>query len=254
MMAHWFIYLIGGLLSGGINAMTGGGTLLLFPMLIGVGYSPLIANTTMSIIVQPGTYSAVYGYRAYLKKIPWGYYLLLIPTFIGALLGAIILNKTPHLAFEQLAPVFMVFATLLLIFQQRIQKALYKGRSFKRHHIAIFAFVAIAFLFVSMYGGYFGAGAGILALGLLGLTRIKDLHQMNGLRNVVGLTMGLADCTYFIVHGLVGWKVVPLFAIGNLVGGYYGSIYGVKLNTRTLRIIIVTVSSILTVYLFYKFH
>ena len=254
MFLHWAIYLLGGLLSGSVNAVAGGGALFLFPLLIGLGLPPMIANTTMSLIVQPGTLSAAIGYRHQLRSLPGRYFLLLIPAVVGGLAGAIILVKTSNLFFEQIAPFFMAAAVLLLAFQPNIHAMLYKKKAPRHGYLVALAVVIIGFILVSVYGGYFGAGFGIIALGLLGMTKLKDIQQMNGLKNLAGFTVGTADSAYFIAHHLIDWHILPLFVLGNVIGGYYAAIYSARLSSKNLRTVIIIVASVLTIYLFCKYH
>jgi len=254
MIVHWLIYLVGGLIAGGINAVAGGGSLLLFPLLVGLGLPAITANTTMSMIVQPGTMVAAFEYRKHLRKLSLHYYFLLLPCLVGSLIGAIALVRMPNKSFEHIAPIFMIMAVILLALQPLIHKSLYKGKTLKKHHLALIILVALSFLIISIYGGYFGAGFGIIVLGLLGLTPLKDIQQMNGLKNLAGLAIGIVDCSYFIAHHLIDWRILPLFMIGTLVGGYYSAKYGSRLPETKLRIVIIISAALVTTYLTYKFY
>jgi uncharacterized membrane protein YfcA len=255
--SHWLLYLLSGAIAGAINAVAGGGAILLFPYLLSLGLPPITANATMSLIVQPGTIGSAYGYRKHLQKLEKKYYLLLIPCFIGGLAGAILLVQTSSTGFEHIVPYFMALAVLLLLFQSYIHQWLYTSRGValkKRHHAIVLVLATIIFFILSSYGGYFGAGFGIVMLAFLGLTRLRDIQQMNGLKNLATLSIGFAECPYFIAHHLIDWKILPLFAIGNLAGGYFGALYGAKLPTKILRAGIIIIGTILTIVLFYKFN
>ena len=253
----WILYLIAGAGAGAINAVAGGGSLILFPILLGVGLPPITANATMSFIIQPGTISSAFGYRSHLKKLPIQYCLLLTPCFIGGLVGAILLVKTSSIEFEHIVPYFMALAVILLLFQSRIHHWLYsrKGVALKKHHhILVLLIVCLMFFGISLYGGYFGAGFGIVTLAFLGLTKLNDIQQMNGLKNLAAVSVGIADCRYFAQHGLIDWKILPLLAIGNFIGGYFGATYSAKLPTKILRIGIIIIGTVITVAFFYKFN
>jgi hypothetical protein len=211
----------------------------------------------MSLIIQPGAISSAFGYRNHLRKLPKQYYLLLIPCFIGGLVGAILLVKTSNVEFEHIVPYFMAVAVILLLFQSPIHKWLYTSRGValkKRHHATVLLLVCAMFFAVSLYGGYFGAGFGIVILAFLGLTKLTDIQQMNGLKNLTTVSIGIAECTYFIIHNLIDWKIIPLFLVGNLAGGYFGATYGSRLPTKILRSGIIIIGVIITVVLFYKFN
>jgi uncharacterized membrane protein YfcA len=254
MIPHWVLFLVGGFLTGSINAIAGGGALLLFPLLIGAGVPAITANTTMSLAVLPGSLSSAFGYRHRLRTLPKCYFLLLIPCFIGSLTGAILLLDTSNHVFRLIAPLFMVGAVLLLIMQPSIHRRLYRGKALKTHHFALECLIGLAFLVLSGYGGYFGAGFGIIALSLLALTPIRDIQQMNGLKNLIGISVGVADCTYFIHRHVVDWHVLPFLIIGGLAGGYLTSTYGSKLPAAKLRIAIIFLAIGVTAYISYKFY
>lgn len=210
MTPHWALYLIGGFLTGSINSIAGGGALLLFPLLISAGIPAVMANTTMSLAVLPGSLSSAYEYRARIRRLPKRYFLLLIPCFIGSLTGAVLLLDTSGHIFRLVAPIFMVAAVTLLILQPRIHKRLYrKHKAMRKHRFSLVCLVGLIFLVLSAYGGYFGAGFGIIVLSLLALTPITDIQQMNGLKNCIGISVGIADCSYFVHRDVVDWHVLP---------------------------------------------
>jgi uncharacterized membrane protein YfcA len=162
-------------------------------------------------------------------------------------LGAILLVNTSNIEFEHIVPYFLALAVILLLFQSHLHHWLYTSREValrKRHHLMVLLLVAVVFLVFSLYGGYFGAGFGIITLAFLGLTQLTDIQQMNGLKNLAGVSVGVADCTYFISRGLIDWRILPLFVIGNLAGGYYRAKYSAKLPTKILRTGIIIIGSI----------
>jgi uncharacterized membrane protein YfcA len=257
MIPHWILYLLGGFLTGSINSIAGGGALVLFPLLIGAGVPAVMANTTMSLAVLPGSLSSAYGYRKHIEKLPKRYFMLLIPCFIGSLTGAILLLDTSGRIFKLVAPLFMVGAIVLLMLQPKIHKRLYnkkKAKVLTKHHFSMICIVGLVFLVLSAYGGYFGAGFGIIVLSLLALTPIKDIQQMNGLKNCIGISVGIADGGYFIHRHVVDVHILPFLVIGGIAGGYLTSTYGSKLPAAKLRVAIIILASIVTVYLTYKFY
>jgi uncharacterized protein len=248
------LYLFCGLIVGCLNSVAGGGAFILFPVLMGLGLPPVSANTTMSMIVLPGTASSVFGYRHNIAKLNPIYWLLVIPCAIGALVGATALVDQPGSSFMHLVPIFMAIACLLLFAQPYMHRILYRRKVLSKHHFTAVGLVAIAFFLLSAYGGYFGAGFGIIVLGVLGLTPIRDAQQLNGLKNLAGMSIGLVDCTYFMQHGLIVWTVLPLFIVGNFAGGYVAALYGRKLPAAQLRVLMVVIAVTVTVYTFWKFY
>jgi uncharacterized membrane protein YfcA len=157
-------------------------------------------------------------------------------------------------SFEHIVPVFMALACILLAGQPYLHRTLYKKRVLSKHHLIAVSLMAIVFFFLSAYGGYFGAGFGIIVLALLGLTPIKGMQGVNGLKNLTGLSVGVVDCTYFAIHHLIDWPILPLFLIGNLVGGYAAALYGRKVPAQHLRFVIIAISVGVTALTFWKFY
>jgi uncharacterized protein len=255
MIPHWVLYVVGGFLTGSINSIAGGGALILFPLLIGAGVPAVMANTTMSLAVLPGSVSSAWGYRERIRKLPKRYFMLLIPCFIGSFTGAVLLLDTSGHIFRIVAPVFMVAAVALLMLQPRIHKRLYKKqKAISKHRFSLICVVGLVFLVLSAYGGYFGAGFGIIVLSLLALTPITDIQQMNGLKNCIGISVGIADCSYFVHRGVVDYHILPPLIVGGLAGGYLTSTYGSKLPAAKLRIAIIMMAIAVTGYIGYKFY
>lgn len=248
------IYLICGFVVGCLNSVAGGGSFILFPVLMAVGLSPVMANKTMSMVVLPGTASSVVGYWSKIAKLKPIYWLLIVPSAVGSYVGAMVLVQQPGSSFEHLVPIFMALACGLLLGQPYLQKVIYKGRVLSKHHLIAVGLMAIAFFFLSAYGGYFGAGFGIIVLALLGLTPLKDVQGLNGLKNLTGLSVGVVDCTYFVLHHLIDWQILPMFLIGNLVGGYVAALYGRKLPAHQLRFAIIAIAIGVTAFTFWKFY
>lgn len=256
-MLHDWIFLLGaGFMTGVINSVAGGGSFITFPALLALGLPPIVANATTSIVVQPGTISSAYGYKHYLRSLPKRYLWLVIPCVVGSFLGAILLTKTSNSFFGYLAPIFLLFAVVLLAFQPRIHKELFTSKGLalqQKHPVILMCVSAILFFVLAIYGGYFGAGFGIVALGLLGLTGIKNINQMNGLKNILGLSVGSADIIY-ILHHLINWQIVPLMIVGNIIGGYLGAIYISRLPEKIIRTIIIIIGVVVTAVLFFQFY
>ena len=248
------ILLLGaGLIAGLVNAVAGGGALLVYPLLISFGLPPIVANASTTLTLWPGALSSAYGYRQSIRKIPKAYFFLLIPSAIGGLIGAIILRKTSNHVFSQIVPLLMLAGVLLIALQPVIHKKLLKtrGKSSKTSTLNI-VLVAIPLFALAIYGGYFGAGFGIVMLALLGLTRLTNIHQMNGLKNLSGASINIVASVYFIAYGLVNWKYIPILLVGSILGGYLGSTYSNKLPTAVIRGFIIIAGIAVAAYLFFK--
>ncbi len=251
------LLLVAGFAGGVVNSIAGGGTFIIYPLLLSFGIPPVIANATCTPVVFFGQITSALGYHKYVRKLPKRYYLLLFPFVIGALVGAVLLAKTSNRQFEYVVPWFIAFATLLILFQPQLHKWLYgkKGRSFEHKHSTAFnVIITLSIFLLAVYGGYFGAGYGIVMLGLLGLSKLSDIHQMNGLKNLGGIAMTIVASAYFIHAGIIAWEVVPALAIGNAIGGWLGATYSTRLPTKLIRGIIIGIGITVAAALFLRLH
>src|SRR5262245_27902617 len=172
-------------MAGMMNAVAGGGTLVTFPALVWSGRPEIIANATSTLALVPGTCSSAYGYRGEMLKAPRKFLYLLIPSVAGGVFGAVLLKRTQPATFAALVPFLILFATVLFMLQEPIQRWLRSGASAHKEATSSWMVGASFYQFlVAVYGGYFGAGIGILTLAVLGILGLSDIHQMNGLKNV----------------------------------------------------------------------
>lgn len=255
MLDHAPILFIAGFMAGILNAIAGGGSFIMYPALLSLGVPPVSANATSSVIIFPGQISSVAGYWRYIKRTPKRFLLLLLPCFVGGVTGAWLLARTPDATFERIVPWFILAATGLLIYQPRLHRWIYnkKGRALrKKYGSALTLVTAVALFLVSIYGGYFGAGFGIMMLAFLGLTKLTNIHQMNGLKNVAGVVLAGTASTYFIAKGLIAWSVLPFAFAGNIAGGWFGAVWSERLPTRFLRGCIIIIALVLAVILFVR--
>ena len=237
------------LLAGAINSVAGGGTLLSFPALVWIGRNPIMANATNSVALWPGSFAGMLGFRRELATIQRWLLLLMIPSLIGGAAGAILLLHTSTKTFERLIPFLILGATLLLASQEMIT------RRFQPHQ-ATRGWMAFAFSFqllVGVYGGYFGAGMGILMLAALGLIGLTDLHQMNGLKNLLAICINGVAAIYFAMSGAVLWREGLLMAVASIIGGYGGAKVARRLGRRFMRRFVVAIGLAMTVALSVRF-
>lgn len=238
-----------GILVGAMNAIAGGGTLIGFPVLLAAGLPALAANVTSSVVVLPGALSSVFGYRKYVRKVPPRYLLLIIPCIIGGGLGATILRNTSSNKFQHLVPALVLFAVVLFAFQPLLHFHLNRHLRGKNKGLQPIVLMALALLPVAIYGGYFGAGFGFIMLAFLGFTKLHDIHQMNGLKNLAGATIaGMSIICLFTTH-LINWHYGLVMAAGSLVGGYYGSMLTQKISSHVIRIIVIAIGLSTAIYI-----
>jgi uncharacterized membrane protein YfcA len=228
--------------AGMINSIAGGGTLLTFPMLIWAGHPPIVANATNSFALTPGAWSSVYGYRREVREMPRRFFVLMIPSLLGSLGGAILLRLTPPPTFDVLVPFLILFATALFMMQGMIQRWLRTGERVRQ--AATWQWMAGASgyqLLVGVYGGYFGAGIGILMLAVLGMMGLENIHQMNGLKNLLASLVNGTAALYFVWVGLIEWRSAGLMAVGAVVGGYAAAGLARRLSQQWVRRIVILI-------------
>lgn len=224
------LLLVAGFGAGSINAVAGGGSLISFPALLATGYSPVTANVTNSLAVLPGYAGGSLAYREELSGQRGRAVRLGITAALGGVAGAIVLLSTPEEAFEAIVPFLVLGASLLLLAQPWIERRLGEheggGRTAALHG-AQFA--------TGVYGGYFGAGLGIMLLAFQGLLIDDDLQRLNALKGLLSLVIGLAAAAVFVVAGPIAWDAAALIAASAFAGGHLGVSLARRLSAETLR-------------------
>ena len=230
--------LVAGLWAGTINTVVGSGTLVTFPVLLAVGFPPVIANVSNSVGLVPGSAAGVWGYRRELAGQGARILRLGAASVLGAIAGAVLLLELPSSAFEAIVPVFIVIALVGIVLQPRLQVALARRPSLGEHGgLGTWVHVLVA----GIYGGYFGAAQGILLLSVLGLTLAEHLQRVNALKNVLAGTVNLVSGIVFVAVADVAWDAAALIAVGGVAGGVLGARYGRRLPAPALRAVIVVV-------------
>lgn len=224
--------------AGAINSVAGGGTLVSFPALVWLGLPSINANATSAVAIWPGSLGAMWGYRTELRTAESWVYALVVPSLAGGIVGAVLLRLTPTQTFDRLVPLLILFATFLFMVQEPLQRRF--NLSSRAHTRSTWlGGVAIFQFFVSLYGGYFGAGMGILMLAALAVLGLSDIHQMNGVKNLLGLCINGVAAVYFIWMRMVSWPHVLVMALGAVVGGLGGARVARRLGRPAVRRIIV---------------
>jgi uncharacterized membrane protein YfcA len=253
-MTPYLVIAIAAFVAGGINSIAGGGTLLSFPALMYIGVPAVMANATNTVAIWPGSFAGVLGFREDIKKLPRWLFWLVIPSLLGGLAGALILLRTPEKTFARIVPLLILGATLLLAAQEVISRRLNRFIS-ASHGQPSRGWIIFAFTFqflVAIYGGYFGAGMGILMLAALGLIGMQDLHQMNGLKNLLAICLNGLAAIYFALQGAVVWTDVLIMAVASILGGFAGARLAHRLGRKFVRGAVVVIGLTMTVVLFLK--
>jgi uncharacterized membrane protein YfcA len=237
--------------AGAINSVAGGGTLLTFPTLIWLGLDSVAANATSTVAIWPGSLGGMWGYRKELRTADRRMLALTAPSLVGGITGALLLRFTPPSIFDAVVPFLILFATILFMVQETVQRMFKTGEA--RHETGKWLAGAIAFqFFVALYGGYFGAGIGILMLAALSILGLTDIHQMNGLKNFFALCINGVAAIYFIFARMVEWPYVLVMAFGAIAGGYGGAGLARRLGRSKVRGIVVAIGFAMAVSLFVK--
>jgi uncharacterized protein len=222
-----------------INTVVGSGTLVSFPVLLGIGIPPVTANVSNSIGLFPGSFVGAYGYRRELAGQRRRAIILSTASAAGGVGGAVLLLQLPADAFKAIVPVLIVLALVLVVFGPRITSWL---RARGREPAAEVRWPLFVTTFATgVYGGYFGAAQGVLLMGLLGLFLAESLQRQNALKNVLAGVVNLVSSIVFVATADIDWAAVGLIAAGSITGGWLGAHIGRRLSSTVLRGVIVVV-------------
>lgn len=234
------LVLAAGVFAGAINTIVGSGTLVTFPVLLAVGYGPVVANVSNTIGLVPGSVSGAIGYREELAGQRHRVLVLASASLIGGIVGAVLLLTLPDSAFEAIVPVLIAVALVLVVFQPRLSRALTARRERARPHGGPLLWGGV--FGTGIYGGYFGAAQGVILLALLGITiPEEDLQRQNALKNVLAAIVNGIAAVVFVFFASIAWLPALLLAAGSAAGGQLGARVGRRLSPAVLRGVIVVV-------------
>lgn len=237
---------LAGLACGAINALAGGGSLVLFPALIAAGIGPLAANVTNSVSTWPGYLGSSLGFRDELRSQRHRLPRLAAATLAGSAIGCVLLLVTPPDAFDAIVPVLVLLAAGLLAVQPAVARRV--GEPVE-HHPRARRFQLLAVFGASIYGGYFGAALGVIFLAVLALTIAEPLKRLNGLKAGLSVVDATVSLVIFGLFGPVDWAAVAIAAPAALVGGYLGAHAAKRVDDQVLRIAVVVFAVVVAVYL-----
>ena len=233
-----------GLFAGVLNAVAGGATFFTFPALMLAGLSPLSANATNFIATAPGNIAALPAFWDELKIIGKKIFAPLIISAIGGLLGAVVLFSLGANIFKNLVPYLMGFATILFLAAPRLRKIVL-NTDLKSKIVPLVLLLSFA-----VYGGYFGAGLGQIALAVLILIGFENLHKANAMKNAVIASISLPASIIYIYSGEVFWPYALVMAVGAAIGGFTGGKISKSIPQIYLRFFIIGLGTLLTIYYF----
>ena len=236
-----------GFAAGAVNAVAGGGSLISFPALLGAGYGSVTANVTNAVAVLPGYLGGSLAYRRELEGQRRRVVALSATTAVGAVLGGWILIVSPASVFEAIVPFLILASCALLAAQPALSRVIRPAARGEDEHRSL-RLHAGAFL-AAIYGGYFGAGLGILLLAVLGVTLHDSLQRLNALKGLLSFAIGLAAVAYFAIFGPIAWGPAALMAVASLAGGQAGVAIARRLRPGPLRALIVAFGVAVAIWL-----
>jgi len=240
---------------GVVNAVAGGGTLITFPTLIWVlgdgDEQSVQANATSTFALFPGSIASMWGYRREIAQTRHWLRALLLPSIIGSILGSYLTLLSPAV-FKQLVPWLILLASALFLLQPLIARWTGIGQPHAAPTTATMTGIIVLQFFIAVYGGYFGAGIGILMLSGLALMGIADIHLMNGLKTVLATVINGLAVANFVLNGKVVWSIALPMTVAAIIGGFVGAATARKLNRVMVRWIVIAIGVGLSGYYFWK--
>jgi uncharacterized membrane protein YfcA len=250
MIEKVLVVVVTGIVVGMVNAVAGGGMLIGFPILLVFGLSALVSNATANVINLAGQVTSSIGYRSQLRKLPRAYFWLIVPSILGGVFGAYILRQTPNARFLLIAPALIIIAVILFAFQPYIKQRIYRLPEMVNNYDGPSTGIFILVFMLSIYGGYFGAGYGLVMLAILSLSKIKSIHEMNGLKNICAIAICLSATGILFNSHLINWHYGLTMAIGTAIGGYLGAQLAQRFPMAVIRYIVIIVGLATAIYLY----
>jgi len=256
MLFNSVVLCLAALAAGAVNAVAGGGTLLTFPTLYVVlgttAEAARLANCTSTVALVPGALASAWGYRSELGAARRWLIWLTPPSLLGGLAGSALLTELSPDTFKVLVPWLILTAALLFALQPQVSRWTGIGQSHalpsRKTMVAIAAFQFL----VSVYGGYFGAGIGILMLSALAMMGLSDIHVMNALKTVLNMFINGVSVVWFIWRGDVEWRYASMMAVAAIIGGYCGARIARRLDRNLVRKGVVAIGFTLAACEFYR--
>jgi uncharacterized protein len=244
--------LLAGVGAGTINTVVGSGSLITFPVLLAMGYPPVLANVTNNVGVLPGSLSGAWAYREYLRGQGRLLALLIACAGAGGLLGAVLLLNLPASMFDAVVPALIAFACLLVVFGPLIKKLVKNRQAIPNADGDQLLAIGPGAFATAVYGGYFGAAQGVILLALLSAGMSGCLHRSNAFKNVLGATANIFAAFVFVFVTHIAWPAAALIAAGAVVGGQIGGRLGKTIPPFVYRVLIVTIGLAAIIYFYMR--
>ena len=251
--AGFLLVFLAALIGGAVNSIAGGGTLITFPAIVWLGVPPISANATSTVALWPGSFGSMWAYRDELSGARTWLTWFTAPSIAGSIVGAQLLLHTAPDRFDAIVPFLVLGATLLFLLQQPLSRRLVRRTPEEQDGRPVLprpSWWLIAGQFaVAVYGGYFGAGIGILMLAALGAIGLTNIHRMNGLKNWGAMCINAIAAITFVLSGIVTWPVAIAMAAGGLAGGYGGARLALRVGQRWVRRSVIAIGFLAFVWL-----
>jgi uncharacterized protein len=238
-----------GLAAGAINVVVGSGTLITFPTLLAVGYSPLVANVSNTVGLVPGSLSGIHAYRRELSGQGRRAAFLGIFSSTGAVIGSLLLLRVPETSFRRVVPYLILLACVLIALQPWLTKWLRPSGPPARRFGHRGQILYVAVFATGIYGGYFGAAQGVILIAVLAIFISEKLQCLNAVKNVLAMLANLVAGIIFAISGHVSWEAAGILAVGAIAGGQVGGVFGRRLPPVALRTAVVLVGIVVAVVL-----
>lgn len=251
-LLHWCTLMGAGLVCGVMNSAAGGGSFVAFPVLLMLGNPAIDANATATVAMFPGTLSAIIAYRQELlaqsQKVPK----IILISLLGGGIGSAALLLMSNAGFSKLVPFLLLLATLFFTLRPALMRWVESSSLIDHTGPRFMLFTWAVFLAICIYGGFFGAGMGIMLLAALGLMGMHHLHKMNALRSLAGLCSNIIALIVFSMAGFVNWPHALIMGTGAVVGAYVSGRYFIKRPVEWMRLVILVIAWAMTGYFFLR--
>ncbi len=240
-----FLAALAAFAAGATNALVGGGTLITFPTLLALGVPPVSASVTNTVALSPGYLAGAYAQRSYLHQRDRAMVRLLVVAGIGGLVGGLLLVATSNKVLSVIVPILLGMATALLALQPALKQRLAVRRHSKDLPM-VPGWLPFAVGAVAVYGGFFGAGLGVMLLAVLGIALEGSMTQANALKQLLSLAINMVAALLFMFSGHIWWGAAAAMSIGAMLGGTVGGRLANRIDSERFRIVVVVVGTTLS--------
>lgn len=241
---------VAGLIGAGVNAIAGGGTFFTFPAFLSTGVAPIVANASNAVAIWPGRLLAIAAYRRELQRQRERAIWTGAVCLLGGIAGALLLLKAGDKNFLMSVPWLILLATLLFVFDKPISARFGVRDGGVRPSLPTTIALSVPLFLCAMYGGFFGGGLGVMLMPLVSLTGVKDMQELNGLKNLLVTAITSIACVIFIASGSVSWPGTMAMMAGALIGGYGGGYLARHIPAALLKRIVIAFGFFLSAYYF----